>query len=97
MSSKHAISREWASRASIPGHVAEMIAKFPTTLHPMSQFSSAICALQSESKFAKAYAKGIHKNDYWEYVYEDSVDLIAKLPTIAASIYRHSFHDGWRQ
>ena len=88
------ITKEWNARASLPGHVVEMIAKFPTTLHPMSQFSSAICALQSESKFAKAYAKGLHKNDYWEYTYEDSMDLIAKLPTLAALIYRHTFKDG---
>ena len=32
--------------------------------------------------------------DYWAYTYEDSVDLIAKLPTLAALIYRHSFKDG---
>jgi len=89
-----AVTKEWNSRASIPGHVAEMIAKFPTTLHPMAQFSSAICALQSESKFARQYAKGMSKADYWDYTYEDSVDLIAKLPTIAALIYRHTFHDG---
>jgi len=25
---------------------------------------------------------------YWEPVFEDSMDLIAKLPTIAATIYR---------
>ena len=60
----------------------------------MSQFSSAVCAMQSESKFAKAYAKGLPKNEYWEYTYEDSVDLIAKLPTLAALIYRHTFRDG---
>ena len=56
--------------------------------------SSAITALQSESKFAKAYADGVHKTKYWESVYEDSMDLIAKLPPIAAAIYRNSFHDG---
>jgi len=32
----------------------------------MSQFSAAIAALNSESKFAKAYADGIHKSKYWE-------------------------------
>ena len=88
------VTAEWNARASLPSHVVDMVAKFPTTLHPMSQFSSAICAMQSESKFAKAYAKGLHKNDYWEYTYEDSMDLIAKLPTLAALIYRHSFKDG---
>ena len=32
----------------------------------MSQFSAAVTALQSESKFAKAYADGVPKTQYWE-------------------------------
>jgi len=32
----------------------------------MAQFASAIAACNSESKFAKAYSKGIKKTDYWE-------------------------------
>jgi len=60
----------------------------------MSQFSAAITALNSESKYAKAYSEGLHKSKYWEYVYEDSMDLIAKLPTVAATIYRNLYRDG---
>lgn len=45
----------------------------------MSQFSLAITALQHESSFAKAYQQGVHKSTYWDYVYEDANDLIAKL------------------
>ena len=43
---------------------------------------------QVESKFAADYRAGIHKSKYWEPVFEDSINLIAKLPTIAAAIYR---------
>jgi len=89
-----ALSSEWAARADIPSHVASMIKNFPSTLHPMSQFSAAITALQSESKFAKAYADGVHKTKYWDTCYEDAMDLIAKLPVIAAAIYRNTFKDG---
>ena len=32
----------------------------------MSQFAAAVTALNSESKFAAAYADGIHKSKYWE-------------------------------
>lgn len=46
----------------------------------MAQLSSACIAMNTESKFVKAYNKGIKKTEYWEYVYEDAVDLIAKLP-----------------
>jgi citrate synthase len=89
-----AVSKEWAKRAALPSHVVTLLNNFPTTLHPMSQFSSAITALNSESKFAQAYSSGVHKSKYWEYVFEDSMDLIAKLPVIAATIYRNTYRDG---
>ncbi|GFG35845.1 hypothetical protein Cfor_01166 [Coptotermes formosanus] len=90
----HALSKEWAKRAALPSHVVTLLNNFPTTLHPMSQFSSAITALNSESKFAQAYSSGVHKSKYWEYVYEDAMDLIAKLPVVAATIYRNTYRDG---
>ena len=48
-----AVSKEWASRAALPGHVVTMLNNFPESVHPMSQFAAAITALNSESKFAK--------------------------------------------
>ena len=84
----NAISKEWVARADLPDHVVQLLEKFPQNLHPMSQFISAVAALQSESKFAQAYSKGVPKSIYWEYIYEDSMNLLAKLPTIAAMIYR---------
>jgi len=89
-----ALSLEWANRADLPPHVLTMLNNMPTSLHPMAQFSAAITALHSESKFAKAYSDGVPKAQYWEYCYEDSMNLIAKLPTVAAIIYRNLFRDG---
>lgn len=89
-----ALSREWANRAALPSHVVTMLNNMPTTLHPMSQLSCAVTALNHESKYAKAYSEGVHKSKYWEYVYEDSMDLIAKLPVVAATIYRNTYRDG---
>jgi len=89
-----AVSAEWAERAALPAHVVTMLNNFPETVHPMSQFAAAITALNSESKFAKAYADGIHKSKYWEPAYEDSMDLIAKLPVVAATIYNNLFKEG---
>ncbi|KER27011.1 hypothetical protein T265_05844 [Opisthorchis viverrini] len=60
------ISRELANRADLPPHVAKMLDNFPSSLHPMSQFASACAALNSESKFAKAYHEGVKKALYWE-------------------------------
>ncbi|XP_069110783.1 citrate synthase, mitochondrial-like [Argopecten irradians] len=89
-----AVTKEWNDRAALPNHVTSMLNNFPAILHPMAQFSAAITALSSESKFAKAYSEGVKKTSYWEYVYEDSMDMIAKLPTVAALIYRNLYRDG---
>merc|ERR1712045_717847 len=89
-----ALSEDWANRADLPSHVVTMLNNFPSKLHPMAQFSAAIAACNSESKFAQAYADGAKKTTYWEHVFEDSMDLIAKLPTIAAIIYRNLYRDG---
>lgn len=60
------VSKEWNNRAAVPQHVVTMLNNFPHHLHPMSQLSAAANALQTESKFAKAYANGVHKSKYWE-------------------------------
>lgn len=62
----NAVSREWASRADLPDHVVAMLDGFPPHLHPMSQFVAAVAALNTESKFAQAYAQGVSKASYWE-------------------------------
>jgi len=88
------LSEDWASRAELPSHVVTMLNNFPSHLHPMAQFSAAIAAMNSESKFGKAYSEGVHKTKYWETNYEDSMDLIAKLPVVAATIYNNLYRDG---
>jgi len=88
------ISKEWAERAALPHHIVMMLQNFPKDLHPMTQFATAIAALNKDSKFAQAYADAVPKTDYWMYAFEDSMDLIAKLPVVAAMIYRNLYADG---
>ncbi|CAG8477026.1 14051_t:CDS:2 [Ambispora leptoticha] len=88
------LSAEWAARSDVPSFVEELIDRCPNTLHPMSQFSLAVTALQHDSNFVKAYQSGINKNEYWISTFEDTMDLIAKLPNIAGRIYRNVFKDG---
>lgn len=88
------LSRELHARSAIPEHVLSILSHAPKDLHPMAQLAMAINAMESESSFSKAYDKGLKKSEYWQYVFEDSLDLIAKLPTVAALIYRNVFHDG---
>ena len=84
----------WQRRSHVPNHVFASIEALPVSAHPMTQFVVAIMALQTESKFAKQYAKGMSKKDYWEAVFDDSMDLIARLPRIAAYIYRRKYKNG---
>jgi citrate synthase len=85
------LSNVWQRRSHVPNHVFDVIDAFPLTSHPMTMFVAAIMALQTESNFAKRYAEGMAKKDYWEAVYDDSMDLIARLPRVAAYIYRRKY------
>ena len=84
-------SNIWARRSNVPKHVFDMLDELPVTTHPMTQFSAAILALQTESVFAAAYRKGLNKKDYWDPMYEDVMNLIARLPRVAAYIYRRTY------
>lgn len=88
------LSNSWARRAIVPMHVFKAIDALPMTAHPMTQFVIAIMALRTESEFGKAYARGISKSEYWEYTYEDAMNLIARLPRVAAYIYRRTYKNG---
>jgi citrate synthase len=85
------ITNEWIKRSVVPKHVFDVIDKLPVDTHPMTQFSLSVMAMQTESVFAKAYAKGMSKKEYWDYTYEDSMNLIARLPRVAAYIYRRKY------
>ncbi|CAM8964827.1 unnamed protein product [Rhodiola kirilowii] len=89
-----ALSKELRARATVPDHVYRAIDALPVTAHPMTQFSTGVMALQVQSEFQKAYEKGIHKSKYWEPTYEDSMNLIARLPLVASYIYRRIYKDG---
>jgi citrate synthase len=60
----------------------------------MTQFVTGVMAMQTESLFAKKYAEGMNKKDYWDFTYEDSMNLIARLPEVAAYVYRRKYHGG---
>jgi citrate synthase len=89
-----AIQEDWESRAEVPKHVYDTIDALPITAHPMTQFSIGIMAMQTDSLFAKAYRDGINKKDYWDPTYEDVCNLLARLPRIAAYIYRRTYKNG---
>ena len=87
----HHITNVWQRRSHVPNHVFATIDALPLNAHPMTMLVTGVMALQTESNFARAYAKGINKKEYWAYVYDDAMDLIARLPRIAAYIYRRKY------
>jgi citrate synthase len=88
------LTNSWGRRAIVPKHVFDILDKLPASMHPMTMFSIGVMAMQTESEFAEAYHKGISKKNYWLYVYEDAMNLIARLPRVAAYIYRKKYKEG---
>ncbi|HMP28749.1 MAG TPA: citrate/2-methylcitrate synthase, partial [Saprospiraceae bacterium] len=74
------LSQEWAKRSLVNDSVFKAIDSLSISTHPMTQFTVAVMAMQSESIFAAKYDEGMNKNDYWDAMYEDTMNLIAKLP-----------------
>jgi len=88
------ISKDWATRAHVPQYAFDVIDALPKNSRPMTQFSAAILAMAYDSVFQKAYRAGVNKKFYWDFMYEDVMTLIARLPRIAAYIYRRIYFDG---
>lgn len=86
-----AVEAEWAKRASVPDYVFKMLKTMPRETHPMTLFSQAVLALQNNSVFAEKHGE-MKKDQYWEPALEDSLNLTAKLPIIAAYIYRMKYY-----
>jgi citrate synthase len=91
-----ALQQDLAERARVPAYVWRVLEAMPKDSHPMCMFDTAILAMERESKFRDAYYEGMSKLDYWKPTLEDSLDLIAKLPAIAAGIYRMRYRKGPR-
>ncbi len=88
------LSKEWSTRAIVPQHVFDVIEAMPKSARPMAQLSAAVTSMASESYFLNALNAGVQKKFYWDTTYEDAMNLIARLPRIAAYIYRRTFHKG---
>ncbi|MEO8712023.1 MAG: citrate (Si)-synthase, eukaryotic [Parafilimonas sp.] len=85
------VTAVWQRRSHVPNHVFATIDALPLSAHPMTMFITGVMALQTESNFAKLYAEGMSKKDHWAAVFDDAMDLIARLPRIAAYVYRRKY------
>jgi citrate synthase len=82
---------DFKRRRPVPQYVFDVLRSLPRDSRPMAMFSAAIVAMQRESKLVKAYNEGLDRTRLWEPMYEDATDILARLPTIAAYIYRMKY------
>jgi citrate synthase len=88
------LTENWVRRANVPEHVFRAIDALPIDAHPMTQLSVGVLAMQNTSVFAQRYTTGMNKTEYWDATYEDTMNLIARLPRVAAYIFRRVYHKG---
>lgn len=81
-------------REDVPSYVWNVLNAMPEDSHPMVMLSTAILSMEKESEFRKLYDKGTGKDKLWEAMYEDCLNIIARVPQIAAFIYRKKFKKG---
>jgi len=85
------ITAAWRGAETLPPATIAQLEALPVDTHPMTQFSAGILSLQTESIFAARYREGMPKTDYWEAMFDDTMRLLARLPLVAAYIYRRSY------
>lgn len=93
-SEARAVENEWKARMDVPQYIFDIIEATPRDAHPVTMFSIAVLSMQRESIFAEKYGQGLRREEYWQPMLEDSLNLTAKLPVIAAYIYRLKYKDG---
>jgi citrate synthase len=83
-------------RNKVPGYVWKILESFPKDSHPMAVFSNLILAMERESVFRKRYDEGMKRDEQWEAMLEDSLNLVAVVPQLAAAVYRWRYDLGPR-
>ncbi len=91
-----ALTKDLNDRAEVPDYVWKTLEVMPKDSHPMVMFSLGILAMEKESLFREKYTQGMKKGDYWDPTLEDCINIIARLPNLAAGIYRMRFNKGGR-
>ncbi|MEZ5338323.1 MAG: citrate (Si)-synthase [bacterium] len=81
---------ELEQRSGLPGYIRPLLAAMPADSHPMTMFNAALLAMQHESHFARSY-HSTKKSELWRPALEDALDLLARMPLLAALVYRQRY------
>jgi len=87
---------EFKKRSGTPSYVWNVLKAMPADSHPMVMLDTAILVMEKESEFRKRYDAGMKKDEYWMPMLEDSLNILARMPEVAAGIYRMRFNKGDR-
>lgn len=90
------LMQDLKKRRKVPDYVWKVLKAMPKDSHPMCMLNTAILVMEKESAFKKQYDKGLKKEDFWIYTLEDALNLVARVPIIAAGIYRMKYNKGPR-
>ncbi len=89
-----AFQKEMDRRSQLPQYVYDVLEAMPSDSHPMCMLNTGILCMEKESSFRAMYDKGMTKADYWLPMLDDSLDIMAKLPGLAAAVYRLRYDKG---
>lgn len=91
---KAALQRELDRRSQVPDYVWKSLKALPDDTSPMCMLATGILIMNPESVFHEWYNKGMPKEQYWLAMLGDALNIMAKLPVIAAGIYRLRYNHG---
>lgn len=88
------LQEELKMRGVVPAYVWDVLAALPEDSHPMAMLNIGIMAMQRESIFKRQYEAGLARRDFWEATLDDGLTLLARLPILAAAIFRLRYTRG---
>ncbi len=89
------LQEDLRARSEVPSYVWDVLAAMPKDSHPMAMLDTGILVMQHESEFARRYSE-MAKTEYWEAALEDALNILARIPGIAAGMYRMRYDKGER-
>ena len=90
-------SAELAQKAKLTAPMLRVVRACDRDMHPMAKLAIGVSAMSQYSAFASAYARGISKAEHWNYVFDDCISLLAKLPNLAAFVHYKTYADDRKQ
>ena len=91
---KLALQREFDRRSQVPEYVWDALRAMPRDTSPMCMLATGVLIMHRQSVFHNWYHKGIKREDYWRATLGDALNILAKIPVIAAGIYRIRYNQG---